>query len=656
MEITPIELKEILAEESNVAELLDQNSLDEIGQRVVFDYKMDEDSREMWKDRNRDSFKLALQVMEKKNYPWPEAANIKFPLMTIACLQFQSRAYPALVSGTQIVKHRVVGEDPDQSKQQRADRVSRHMSFQVLEEDEAWEEEMDKLLMTMPIVGSGFKKSYFDPEKGHNVSEHVMAEDLCIPYYAKSLETATRLTHIIPRYPNEIRERVVAGLFLDVDLGRPRHRDRPEHDEAKGITPPNQDQDQPYTLLEQHRFLDLDGDEYAEPYIVTVDLDTSKITRIMPRFTEGDIYFMDDEIIKIIPEHYFTKFPFIPSPDGGIYDLGFGVLLGPVNEVVNTLINQLVDAGTLSSMQAGFIGRGIRLKSGEQRLTPGEWKRVDSTGDDLRKQIVPLPAREPSNVLFQLLGLLIEYGQRLTSTTDIMVGESPGQNQPATTSLAVMEQGMKVYTGIFKRVFRSLKEEFRKLYRLNQLHLDPRIYIQTLDTGETMEVYQEDYNGDPKDIRPAADPNMVSDAQKMMKAEALKASSISMPGYNMYEVEKRYLAALGIEDIETVFPNPQGENAIPERPDPKMEIEKGKLELKAAELELKQETEGQRIEIDLARAMAEIAKMEAEVEAMVAKAETDAERNQIESAKAVLQAMNEKLKAQEKKRDKPKTV
>lgn len=649
MEIQTLPLAEILAEEYNVAELLDNDTLEKIGQRVLADYTIDEDSREQWKERNKIAFDLALQVMEEKNYPWPKASNVKFPLLTTACLQFQSRIYPQLIPGNDVVKHRVIGEDPDGAKQKRADRVSKHMSFQVLEEDESWEEETDKLLITMPIVGAGFKKTYFDPAKGHNVSEHVMATDLCIPYYAKSLETATRLTHIIPRYPNEMHEYQVAGLYRNIDLGAPRHQEDPR-DEARGMTPPTQDDDRPYTTLEQHRYFDLDGDGYAEPYIVTIDKGTAEVLRIMPRFTEDDIILVEDEIAKIIPNHFFTKFPFIPSLDGGIYDLGFGVLLAPLNESVNSIINQLIDSGTLNNMQSGFLGRGIRLKSGETRITPGEWKRADSTGDDLRKQIVPLPTKEPSNVLFQLLGLLIEYGERLSSTTDIMVGESPGQNQPATTSLAVMEQGMKVYTGIFKRIYRSMKEEFRKLYRLNQTYLDPQVYFTTLDSGEAMAVLQEDYAGDPKDIRPAADPSMISDAQKILKAEALRQAAVSVPGYNTYEVEKSYLLAMGISDIEKIFPDPKGPNAIPPPADPKKEIEELKADVKRMEIKVKAATEKDKIDLEGDRLELDAAKIIAEIESMAAKEENESEKNDIERAKMIVQAVLSKKENNDSKK------
>jgi len=577
----------------NIAKLLSKEEIQTIGNKVFDDWQTDQNSRSEWEERTADAMKLALQVMEEKSSPWAGASNVKFPLVTIAALQYQARAYPALIPDVNIVKARVFGFDKDDAKQARADRVSSYMSFQVLEEDECWEENMDKVLISQAIVGCAFKKSYFDTALGHNVSEHVLAKDLYIPYFAKSLNEASRITQILYLSSNDLVQKQRSGLYCETEQEVP-----PElvassplnsaKDEAQGITAPIEDSSAPYEVLEQHRWLDLDDDDYEEPYIVTVRKDTKQVLRIVARFSTPSITKNSKkEISYIKADNFFTKFSFIPSPDGGIYDLGFGVLLGPLNESINTIINQLVDAGTLSNTAGGFLGRGVKFRSGDNSFKPFEWKRVDASGDDLRKGVFPLPVREPSQVLFQLLGLLIDYGERVGMATDPQVGVSTGQNTPAETSRNMLQEGQRVFSAVYKRTYRALKEEFRKLYKLNSIYLnDTTKYFSLSDRGEAV-INRDDFHTDGKEIVPAADPNMVSDEQKVQQALMLKGFSEVNPGlYNKYVVEKLALKALKISDIEAVLPDPAGKNALPApAPDKDIIIETMKLEFKKLELQ-----------------------------------------------------------------------
>jgi len=577
----------------NIAKLLSKEEIQTIGNKVFDDWQTDQNSRSEWEERTAEAMKLALQVMEEKSSPWAGASNVKFPLVTIAALQYQARAYPALIPDVNIVKARVFGFDKDDAKQARADRVSSYMSFQVLEEDECWEENMDKVLISQAIVGCAFKKSYFDTALGHNVSEHVLAKDLYIPYFAKSLNEASRITQILYLSSNDLVQKQRSGLYCETEQEVP-----PElvassplnsaKDEAQGITAPIEDSSAPYEVLEQHRWLDLDDDDYEEPYIVTVRKDTKQVLRIVARFSTPSITKNSKkEISYIKADNFFTKFSFIPSPDGGIYDLGFGVLLGPLNESINTIINQLVDAGTLSNTAGGFLGRGVKFRSGDNSFKPFEWKRVDASGDDLRKGVFPLPVREPSQVLFQLLGLLIDYGERVGMATDPQVGVSTGQNTPAETSRNMLQEGQRVFSAVYKRTYRALKEEFRKLYKLNSIYLnDTTKYFSLSDRGEAV-INRDDFHTDGKEIVPAADPNMVSDEQKVQQALMLKGFSEVNPGlYNKYVVEKLALKALKISDIEAVLPDPAGENALPApAPDKDIIIETMKLEFKKLELQ-----------------------------------------------------------------------
>jgi chaperonin GroES len=569
----------------NIAKELSEEDLAIIGNQVFADWETDSTSRADWEEKTADAMKLALQVAEEKSTPWPGAANIKFPLITIAALQYQARAYPALIPGTSVVKARVVGNDPTMQLQARANRVADYMSYQVLEEDAAWEENMDKVLIAQAIVGCVFKKTFFDPALKHNVSQHVVAKDLYIPYYSESVEKATRITQILYLSKNTFIQNERLGLYLPLEtttqplleMSNPLEEAKQE---AQGVHPQANDSSLPRTVLEQHRYLDLDGDNYEEPYIVTIDKETKQVLRIVARFTStGVSKNRRGAITSIAPVHYFTKFGFIPSPDGGIYDLGFGVLLGPINETINTIFNQLVDAGTLSVTAGGFLGRGVKFKSGDNSFRPFEWKRVDSTGDDLRKGIFPLPVRDPNQVLFQLLETLINYGERIGMATDPMVGISPGQNTPAETSRNTISEGQKVLGAIFKRTYRSLKEEFKKIYKLNSIYLNDKTYYFSLVSGKNAIVLASDFVGEGDEIIPAADPNMVSKEQKISQAAMLKQASDASPGmYNRYLVELKFATALGVEDLDKVLPDPNGENALPPPPpDTKVVVETMKL-------------------------------------------------------------------------------
>jgi len=567
-------LKDILSSD-NLADQLTEDELDDIGSTVREEYDIDMTSRETWEDHYDEYLDLALQISEEKSFPWKGAANVKYPLMATAAMQFGARAYPALISGTRIVKGKTSGFDQNGEKMAAAIRVGKHMSYQLIEEMEDWEEEMDKLCVTLPIVGCMFKKTYFDSVESRNVSELVYPKELVVNYHAKTLETARRKTHVLELTPNDIFERIGAGIYLDVELGKAQTEDNSEEDSRNGLTPPdNNDDSNPYTILEQHRFLDLDGDGYQEPYIVTIDKESKQVLRIVARFDEDGIKQSEaGRLIKITPVEYFTKFSFVPNPDGGFYDIGFGTLLSPINEVINTTINQLLDSGTMSTLQAGFISRGIRIKGGNHAFEPGEWKTAQATGDDLRKGIVPLPTREPSNVLFQLLGMMVEGAQKLSSVTDMLMGENPGQNQPATTTMAVLEQGLKVFSSIHKRNHRSLKKEFKKLYRLNRVYLPKESYFEVLDIGEegAEEIFRNDYSKDITNIQPYSDPNVSSESQRLLKAQAL-LELVQMGTVNPQVATQRVLTAQEQEGIEELMTMPEAQ------PDPEVIFRQQELE------------------------------------------------------------------------------
>jgi chaperonin GroES len=530
-------------EQVNIAEDLDEKQLEDIGEQVYNGYKLDLDSRIHWEENLDQWTKLALQTKEKKTYPWPNASNIKYPLLATAAMQFSARAYPTLVPGDgKIVRAEVIGADPTGEKQDRAERVSTYMSYQLMKEMVDWDEQMDKLLLILPIVGTCFKKTYYDSIRKKNCSKLVLPKDLVINYWATSIEAAERKTERIEMSKRVMKERQMGQIFLDLDLVAPSlATDRPIIGGATttGTTPPQEDETTPYIILEQHTFLDLDDDGYEEPYIVTIEERSKKVLRIVARFDhEGIITDDAGELIKIEPVEYYTKYGFIPNPDGGFYDIGFGLLLGPINDSVNTLVNQLIDAGTLSNLQSGFIGKGLRMKLGDTQFKPGEWKTVNATADDIKKQIFPMPVREPSKVLFELLGMLVTASKELASVAEIFVGKMPGQNTPATTTMATIEQGMKVFTAVYKRVYRSLTKELKKIFRLNRLYLDPQEQAKVLDGP----IGNGDFDEQNYDVCPAADPTAASQQEKLAKAEAL-GSLLQLGTLDPMAVTKRLLIA-----------------------------------------------------------------------------------------------------------------
>ena len=645
---------EDLMYEANIAKLLGKEDLQTIGYQVAQDFDNDLLSRTQWEKRTEASLKLALQVAETKNFPWPNASNVKFPLITIAALQYHARSYPVLIDSDLPVKCRVIGDDKDGLRALRAARVEQHMSYQLLEEDEDWESEMDKVLITQPIVGCAFKKTYFDPIRKHNISENVLAKDLVVNYWTKSLETASRITHVLQMTKNEIYERVARGLWLEISDDKQQQSAstltgsglQNLQDKIQGLTPPEpSDSSTPIEILEQHCHIDFDDDGYAEPYIVYVRKDNKQVARIVARYTKPDVeYNSKDVVLSIKAEQYFTKYPFVPSPDGGFYDLGFGVLLGPLNESINTIVNQLVDAGTMSNTAGGFLSRGVKLRGGSSSFNPMEWKPVDTTGDDLRKGIVPLPVREPSQVLFTLLNLLINYGERIGGSVDILTGQNPGQNTPAETTRTMAEQGMKVFNGIFKRTHRSLKQEFRKLYRLNQIFVtDNTKYFSNVENQGV--ILATDYNGPVTDVMPTADPSVTSDSQRIQQAMAIAQRVSTAPGlYNRYEAEYAFLKAMKVTNIDKLLPDPAGPNAIPSQPDPKLQIEQMKAETRKVEAELA-------MKMGLLKLMGEAELNQAKIKKLEAEAESTKIGIATEGQKIRIQEINSQIGLQRERRE-----
>lgn len=567
---------------NNLAEDLDDAQLHEIGAKVVEEYKIDLRSREAegWQERYDSALKLALQVKEEKSYPWPKASNVKFPLIATAAIQFNARAYPAVIDGPMIVKGAVKGHVTPE-KQDRADRIGKHMSYQLLEEMDDWEEDTDRLLIQLPIVGCAFRKTYFDPLKGYNCSHLISAGDFVVHYKTADLETCPRATHVMRFYPYEVREKMLSGSWLNVELDPEQAADN--------------DDDAPMEFLEQHRLLDLDDDDYPEPYIVTVHRESERVVRIVARFDERGLKMgPNGDVVRIVPDRYFTKYGFIPAPDGSFYDVGFGTLLNPLSLTIDTTINQLMDAGHLANVQGGFIGEQVSIKSGTLRFQPGEWKKANASGSSLKDNIVPMPVKEPSAVLFSLMQFLIEAAKDVTATQDILGGDAGKGTMPVGTVTALIEQGLKTFTAIVKRIHRALKKELGILYRLNGRYLDPQVYFTFQD--EQTAVAQQDYAEDDMDVVPVSDPNMATDMQRVMQAQFVM-QFMGAPGMNPRAIIERALDAVRVPDKEELFAQE------PPPPDPK-----------AMEAEAKAKNEAHKTAISEMKAAAEVEQTKAETE------------------------------------------
>jgi len=566
------------AELPNVAEEIDEDRLGVIGSKVVAEFNLDNNSRSDWEKKAKKSLDRARLKAARKTYPFDGSANVKNPILATAALQFASRAYPAIVDGQRIVKGQVVGDDrgvpvkgPDGQpvldeatgepqwqvkpgvKRSKAERISKHMSYQLTTEMPEWEEDTDVLLGQIPIVGCAFRKTFYDPILQRNRCEMVPALDFVVNQKTRSLETVPRMTQVFDLYPHEIEDRQAEGVYLDCDLGI--------------VGGSDGDEDAPHEFLEQHRYLDLDEDGHREPWIVTVHKDTAKVVCIVANFDPNELRLKDDGKLARIPRYnMFVKYPFFRDPEGGFYDLGFGELLEPLSEVIDSTVNQMLDAGHLQNAGGGFIGSGLRLKKNQMRFAPGQYHVVDAAGAKVREAIVNMEHPGPSTVLFQLLGMMVEWSKEIANIKDILTGEQ-SRNQPATTTLAMIEQGMKVYTSIYKRLYRALKKEYQLLFALNAKHLPEQQYLTILDNE--MAIAREDYDTTAMDVSPAADPNTVTDMQKMQRAQVYMEVGTNpvavQAGVDPRECFQRFFEALGAEDIDKLMPPKPTQPSPPEK-------------------------------------------------------------------------------------------
>lgn len=585
----------------NIAEHLDEEQLQKIGMRVSTGYMEDKQTQKVWMSNVEDAQRLARLVKEPKNTPLPQSANIKFPLITNACYQFAARTFPELVQDGKVVKCEVIGNDTDGKLEDKAFRISTHMSYQLIGPDNDWEASTDKLLTVLPNVGFLVKKTYYDTIKKRNSSLVCNYKDIIIRNASdvQTLDDLRRITHDLYYHANDLVEAARYGIFKADVVENIITR------MSVNLT------DDSILLHEQHRFLDLDDDGYEEPYIVTIEDGTNKVLRIVARYTEDDVKMDDKGRVKCItPIQFFTDFHFLRSTDGSFMSVGFGTLMLHLNETVNTILNQLIDAGTLANMQTGFIDSRLKIMGGQTQCDPGQWNRVKGViGQTLKDGVLPINYKEPSQTLFQLLGMLIEAGKELSSSTEVMSGQASPTNVPATTIMALVEQGMKVFNGIQRRLYGSLKQEYQKLFRLNKIYLDDK------QEQEVTGVYitQNDYKDESIRVIPIADPNLSSDAQRMAKVQFLM-NLMNQPStgqhLNIPECLKRAFIAVNMPNPAPLL------NNQPPPPDPKMIQAQTHAQKAQSDAQVKSRAQ----DLKEKEFVAKLAKMEAEIHELQAKA------------------------------------
>lgn len=592
----------------NITDFLTYQELQDLAAKVDTDYMIDEANFRSRSDRITKLYELALQVSREKNYPFANASNVKYPLLTKAAIGFASLAYPAIVKDDQVVKGKVIGSDegdkvygtPDGKplvdeetgqelrrnkgiKAKAAARVSTFMSYDILEGMGGWEHDIDKLLHIIPIIGGCFKKTFRDPIEQKNVSKLVMPQFLIMNIDAQSVETASRTTELVQMYPHEIQEYINAGIFRKFDYTFSNETLKDNYDEAGKDKEQGSvhDDQKPHVFIEQHRRIDLDKDGYSEPYIVWMHKETKQIARILPRFDEDDIDVNPEngDIIKIRPQSFYHGFEFFPDPEGSPYGIGFGHLLEDINVAANSSINQLIDQGHLYTAGGGFIGDGLRMKSGNLTFQPNEWKKVASAGGTIRDNVFPLPVKEPSAILMALLEFLIKAAEDISTMTKMMAGEIPA-NMPATTAMAALEQGMQPFKAVFKRVHRALKGEFKRLHYLNSRYIDPNYYMEVLNDEAADVDY--DFNTKNADILPISDPDMMNNTQQMIRAAALIELKDD-PLIDGVEVRRRYLQSLQFSDVDKLVKIP------PKAPNEALEAQKAVLEAQIIQMKMEME-------------------------------------------------------------------
>ena len=540
---------------ANLNELLPEDDTDEIGNQLQNDYMEYKMSRKDWERSYINGLDLLGFKYTNRTEPFQGASGATHPVLAEAVTQFQALAYKELLPADGPVRTMVMGKS-DPQKEMQAQRVKNFMNYQIMDQMKEYETDFDQMLFYLPLSGSTFKKVYYDDLLGRAVSKFVPADDLVVPYTATSLHDAESVIHVVKMSENDLRKQMLSGFYSDIELTKPTGTVTNELEdkerEVEGVTK-SQRTDPLYTILECHVDLDLEGFEdlgpdgeptgIKLPYVVTVEEGSRKVLSIRRNFAPND-----PKKNKI---QYFVHFKFLPGL--GFYGLGLIHMIGGLSRTATAALRQLLDAGTLSNLPAGFKQRGVRVKDDATAIQPGEFKDVDTPGGNLKDAFVFLPYKEPSQTLLQLMGIVVQAGQRFASIADMQVGD--GNQQAAVgTTVALLERGSRVMSAIHKRLYASLKNEFKLLSNIFKTYLPPEYPYDVPGASRNVKVTDFD---DKVDILPVADPNIFSMSQRISMAQTQLQLAQSNPQmHNMYMAYRNMYSAIGVKDIDSILPAP----------------------------------------------------------------------------------------------------
>ena len=540
----------------NLAETIDERELSTIANELVGSYDDDVESRSDWYSTYTEGLDLLGINADSRSQPFVGASGVHHPILAEAVTQFQAQAYKEMLPAGGPVDTEVLGMT-DNAKVEKANRVKNFMNYQITYKMEEYDPEMDQLLFYLPLSGSAFKKVYYDPSLGRAVARFVKSEDLVVPYYAVDLITSPRITHVIHMTENELRKLQLSGFYKDMEMSSPGSTTDisgidDKMDELQGLTRTITDEE--FTLLEMHVDLDLAGHEdldangeetgLALPYIVTICKDNNKVLAIRPNYDEKDP--MRKKI------QYFTHYKFLPGL--GFYGFGLIHMMGGLTRSVTAILRQLIDAGTLSNLPAGFKARGLNIQRHDDPLQPGEWRDVDAPGGRLQDAFLPLPYKEPSGTLATLLGALVDSGKRFAATVEDPTGDGNSE-APVGTTVALMEKGQRVMSAIHKRLHYAQRTEFKILKRVFGEFLPPQYPYQVQGASEN--VFKEDFDSSV-DVIPVSDPNIFSMTQRITLAQTQLQMAQSAPElHDLRESYRKMYIALNIKDIDALLPPEQ---------------------------------------------------------------------------------------------------
>ncbi len=550
----------------NLADILPEENLDPIGNEMVQNYMDYKSSRKEWESAYTTGLDLLGFKYENRTEPFQGASGATHPVLAEAVTQFQAQAYKELLPSDGPVRTQVIGIKNSQTEQQ-AQRVKDYMNYLIMDTMKEYESEFDSMLFHLPLAGSTFKKVYYDVPLGRVVSKFVPADELIVPYTATSLDDAEAVIHTVKISENELRKQQVNGFYSDVELGPPGTDTNGElskkERELEGTKKTGKNEPV-YTLLECHVNLDLEGFEDVGadgeptgiklPYLVTVDEGSRKVLSIRRNYAPDDL--------KKTKIQYFVHFKFLPGL--GFYGFGLIHMIGGLSRTATAALRQLLDAGTLSNLPAGFKQRGVRVRDEASPIQPGEFKDVDAPGGNLRDAFFPLPYKEPSPTLLNLLGVVVQAGQRFAAIADMQVGDG-NQGAAVGTTVALLERGSRVMSAIHKRCYAAMKQEFKLLGKIVSQYLPPEYPYDVV--GGQRNIKQADFD-DRVDVVPVADPNIFSMSQRITLAQTQLQIATSNPQlHNMYQIYRNMYNAIGVKDVDTVLPPPAPNAPI----DPSME-------------------------------------------------------------------------------------